>query len=109
MKFIQALTNLLNFETGLIWILLVLMAGVISRLVTHKYSVRFMADLTFYASLMLSFWLLALDLTQVNSLQELGMGLPPIIGLPLLASGFKLYAVIYHNFFLHHSDRESQS
>lgn len=106
MSFIQSLGNLLNYETVLILTLLILMAAACSWLISHNISIRFIADLTFYASLMISFWFLATELANMTSLQAFGMSLPPIIGLPLLASGLKLYAVLHDYYKSHHTHNE---
>lgn len=106
MTFVQSLTNLLNVETLLIITLLIGMASASSWLISNKISIRLIADVTFYASLMISFWFLATELANMTSLQAFGMSLPPIIGLPLLASGLKLYAVLHDYYKRHHASQE---
>ncbi|WP_119394763.1 hypothetical protein [Salinibius halmophilus] len=102
MVFIDALLSLLNIETLLILALLVAMGSAVSWLISSQVSIRFVADITFYAALMISFWFLATELANMTSLQAFGMSLPPIIGLPLMASGLKLYAVLHDYYQKHH-------
>lgn len=102
MVFIDALFTLLNLETLIILTLLVSMGSASSWLISGRLSVRFVADITFYASLMISFWFLATELANMTSLQAFGMSLPPIIGMPLIASGLKLYAVLHDYYKRYH-------